>query len=266
MDKLLFEEVRKIQLSMLGKFACFCNENGLRYFLDAGTLLGAVRHNGFIPWDDDVDVGMPRPDYERFIELARGGFGDTLVLLEPHQNIYPMLKIVDSSTYMVEYPDTIHNEIGVYIDVFPKDGIPDLSRKSYCLCKWVKFLILCNWFNKVIIFKWEKHGNVIRKIIAYIGRKIINEKNRDKPLKRLLKLATKYGFDESQYAATIIAGGMANCVKRECLESYELHKFENLMVNIPVGWDEYLTKLYGDYMTLPSEEKRVKHDNIAYRR
>ena len=266
MKRLQFEELREIQLSMLEKFHSFCSENNLRYFLDAGTLLGAVRHNGFIPWDDDVDVGMPRPDYDRFIELARGGFGDTLILLEPHQNIYPMLKIIDSSTCLIEHPDTIRNSIGVYIDVFPKDGIPDLSYKSYLLCKQVRFLVQWNWFNKVSIYKWEKYGNIIKKIIARIGRKVINEKNRNIPLKMLLKLATKYSFDESEYAATIVAGGMANCVKREYLDRYELHKFENLMLNIPVGWDEYLTKLYGDYMRLPPKEKRVKHDNIAYRR
>jgi len=266
MEKLNFDEVRSIQLEMLEKFAAFCEKNNLRYFLDAGTLLGAIRHQGFIPWDDDVDVGMPRPDYERFIKLAKNGFGHSLVLSEPEDGIYPMLKIVDSETLMIEFPDTIRNEIGVYIDVFPKDGLPNEGFYSKYLCKKVRLLILVNWFNKVSIFKWRNEKNFLKKVFAFTGRFLINDRNKNWALNKLHRIAKKFNFEESPFSATIIAGGMANCVEKKCLEHYEKMKFEHLELNVPIGWDKYLTKLYGEYMVIPPKDKQVTHDMIAYKK
>ncbi|MBQ9782218.1 MAG: LicD family protein, partial [Clostridia bacterium] len=103
----------------------------------------------------------------------------------------------------------------------------------------------------------------------WFGRLFITEKAKYKPLIKLDKLARELPFDDAPYCATIVAGGMKNCVPTKYLSEYKLHKFERLMVNIPVGYDEYLRKLYshinnGDYMQLPPIEKRVKHDNEAY--
>ncbi len=264
MKKLSFEEIREIQLEMLGKLHNFCEYHNIRYFLDAGTLLGAIRHKGFIPWDDDVDICMPRADYEKFINLTKNGFCDTLELMLPENNIDPMLKIVDNRTLLIEFPDSINNRIGVYIDVFPKDGIKSWSLSSYVRCKAVYYFGLIYWFNKASIHSWRINKSYIKKTIAFFGRKVMNEKLRYWPLKRINSISTKYTFNESPYVATIIAGGMKNCVPRECFRKAVITRFEYLNLNIPVGWNEYLTKLYGDYMKLPPEDKRIKHDYIAY--
>ena len=212
---------------------------------------------------------MPRIDYERAISLGKNGFGGHYKIMTAKEGIYPFAKVIDTRTLMIEFPDTHRNEIGVYIDLFPKDGVQDFSKKWFKKCKKVEFLGKIYWFNKLSIYTWKKHGNFIKKVIAFLGRTFITEKMRYKPLKKIDKLAKELPFDGAPYCATIIAGGMANCVPTTCMNKYELHKFENLEVNIPVGYDEYLRKLYshingGDYMVLPPEEKRIKHDNEAY--
>ncbi len=269
MRKMTQEEMRKVQLDMLEAFATFCYENQLRYFLDAGSLLGAIRHGGFIPWDDDVDLGMPRVDYEKAIELGAKGFGGHYRIMTAQEGVYVMAKVIDTRTEMIEFPETHRNKIAVYMDLFPKDGVADLSKKWYKKCKRVARLSKIYWFNKLSIYTWKRNGNLFKKAIAFFGRIFIKGRLRYYPLNRLDKLSQELPFDDAPYCATIIAGGMANCVPTTCLNAYELHKFENLQVNVPVGYDQYLRKLYshindGDYMKLPPENKREKHNNEAY--
>ena len=124
MRKLTFDEIRTIQTGILVEFAKFCDENKLYYTLGGGTLLGAIRHKGFIPWDDDIDVLMPRPDYERFIELSRSKkiAPNIEVLSYELGNItYPFIKIIDNRTE-VEEKFVSNTKIGVWIDVFALDG------------------------------------------------------------------------------------------------------------------------------------------------
>ena len=264
MKEMTVEETRMVQMEMLTAFHNFCTQNKLRYFLDHGTLLGAVRHSGFIPWDDDIDVGMPRDDYNKFIKLAGTGYGNSVLLL-PENSIYSYLKILDKRTKLIEFPGKYRNEIGVYLDVFPKDGVPDMSYKGNLLCKTVHFLTLFYWFNKLSIYKWRNSTNMLKQLVAFIGRFIMNDKLKYWPLKQTNKLVEKHKFDESPYVATVLANGMKNCVKRECFVSFHSVKFEELVLNIPAGYHEYLTALYGDYMTLPPVEYQAKkHDYIAY--
>ena len=166
MKRMTQEEIKKVQLDMLEAFAKFCNQNGLRYFLDAGSLLGAIRHDGFIPWDDDIDLGMPRLDYDRAILLGKDGFGNHYRIMTEKEGIYSFAKVIDTRTEMIEFPETHRNKIGVYMDLFPKDGVQDFSKKWYKKCKRVELLGKVYWFNKLSIYTWKKHGNIAKKLLS----------------------------------------------------------------------------------------------------
>jgi lipopolysaccharide cholinephosphotransferase len=264
MRELCLDEIRVIQLEMLNDFHEFCNINNLRYFLDAGTLIGAIRHNGFIPWDDDVDVAMPRKDYDRFIEIAQKGYKNSILHL-PLDSIESYLKILDKRTVLIESPNSINRIIGVYIDVYPKDGIKNLGFLSEVQCKLVELLLLKNYFNKVCIKTWPKKESLLKRFIAFVGKLITFDK--DLELKIALKICKIHTFDESKYSATIESGGMKNCVQKKDIDKYALHQFENLLLNIPTGFNVYLEKLYGNYMTLPPPSQRKSHhDFIAFMR
>ena len=152
------KRMQKTTFQILKYFASFCEEHKLRYFLACGTLLGAVRHKGFIPWDDDVDVYMPRKDYMSFLHLVGSSFDSRYILISPYNSeryIHNYAKIYDSQTVLIEYPDTIRFEIGVYIDIFPVDGLPDSSKESNRFFKEMAKLKNINWLliSKCEMFK-----------------------------------------------------------------------------------------------------------------
>ena len=118
------EELKAIQLDLLQKTADFCKENGIRYYLCGGTLLGAIRHKGYIPWDDDIDISMPRPDYDRFISMFNKPENDYQVIDMSNNKKYglPFAKVHDTRTFVDELQYT-KDQFGVYIDIFPIDGV-----------------------------------------------------------------------------------------------------------------------------------------------
>ena len=126
MREITTSELKELQLSILDSVDRFCRENGIHYWLDCGTLLGAIRHNGYIPWDDDIDIGMLRPDFNRFIrEFHTEGNRYTAHCVENDSNFcYPYAKVLDNNTVLYE-PDQNGNKIAVNIDVFVYDNAPD---------------------------------------------------------------------------------------------------------------------------------------------
>jgi len=256
LKKMSFEEVRYTQIEMLKEFHEFCLDNNLRYFLDAGTLLGAVRHDGFIPWDDDIDLAMPREDYNKLLHLAKGGYKN-YGLLMPENSIYTYLKIVDTRTLLIEDINNTKNNIGVYLDIYPKDGLLSMGLYSYIKCEIIRILCLKHWFNKVTIHKWKKSRQLTKKIIASFGKLTLKDPNN--ALKKMLKIAEKNSFDDSPYVATLESGGLKNCIHSSHFKERKLQQFENLQVYIPCGFHEYLTVLYGDYMKLPPDHEQQSH-------
>ena len=268
LKKIDAQELKIILADLLYQVDLFCKKNNISYFLDAGTLIGAIRHKGFIPWDDDIDICMPRPDYNRFLEITKDKpINEYIKIYYEEDSLFPYIKICDTRTLLIEYPDTLRTELSVYIDVFPKDGLPDNPKKAARHCAKVKFYNNCYWFNKYSVRVWKKSKNVIKKMIAYIMYPLVKDKLY--PLKKSLKLAQKYPYEKSRYVATVLAGGMANRVGKECFSKSIAVEFEGRSYSAPIGYDKYLRKLFskindGDYMIWPPEDLRVAHETEAY--
>ena len=249
------EDIQKIELETLLAFDRICRDNHLVYSLAGGTLLGAVRHQGFIPWDDDIDVAMPRHDYEKLISIV-GKDNPVFDLLDSSisPNYYlPFMKLINKKT---DY-SILDNNYGVFIDVFPIDGLGNEYEKAISHGKkiiWLRNKILISWGR--VKGSRDIKSKMVQLIINMIGPKILS--------KVLLRLLRKYSFSNSLWVGSI-AGGMRNLNeifdKRVYRTIIEL-PFEGYKMCCIKEFDEYLTGMFGDYMKLPPEERRHPEHNL----
>ncbi len=247
-------------LEMFKDFHDFCVENDLKYYMIGGTMLGAFRHKGFIPWDDDIDVGMPREDYDKFISLADKFPNKYIVEDATDDNKdYKILyaKVFDKSSTIIERSRTPMKR-GLFLDVFPLDGLGDDKEKGIKyykkVSKWVTLenMTTCafrkgrKWYKNVAVFL----GRIISPL--FISERKINKKFR--------KLASKYSFYGSDIIANFAgAWGVKEVMPKSYFGEPTLYDFENIKTYGVEDADKYLTNVYGDYMKLPPVEKRVTH-------
>lgn len=268
-------ELQKVERDLLKEFVEFCEEHNLKYFLIGGTLLGAIRHKGFIPWDDDIDVALPRPDYDKFCSLAEKHFvGDTFFQSYRSDKHYPYVfsKLRNSNTTFVEsiYKHVDMNH-GVYIDIFPIDGISKNKNDS-------KIKIHRRIIRKSLLFFLSWPINLMRKPrlkylltdllidIILLPFVLLNIGNWSKKLyERKMKCIS---VNDAEFVANIQCGDYRN--KNNIYPSYLLNEFidwsfEDLICKVPKNYHEFLTLSYGDYMKLPPKEEQVGHHyNAGY--
>ncbi|WP_173669504.1 LicD family protein [Sharpea azabuensis] len=267
MRKLSSEEIKKIELNILLEFKKICDDNNLRFNLSGGTLLGAVRHKGFIPWDDDIDVCMPRPDYEKLFEISKDSNG----MLNEHlelascvngKNDYPYAKIFDTRTHLNQKYRNDGNSL--WIDIMPVDGLPEDFEATKNIYKKVKryrdLLALCNANPKEGKTKFKKFFK--RFVIPFV--KIRGAKYYCNQIEKIAK-AIPYG--STQYVGAITWGLYGPKGEKMRIDEYQekaLVDFEGYKMPTYSCYKNYLTNMYGDYMQLPPVEKRVTHDMEAY--
>lgn len=266
MKKLNLEEIKNIELNLLKEFDLFCKQNNLTYFLCGGTLLGAIRHKGFIPWDDDIDVYMPRPDYEKFKSLTKEKpvkeniFTYTYDFSE-HKTIYPFMKLIDTNTLVIEKYVT-GKKTGIWIDIFPIDGLSSDNKLNEKLYKKNTF------YKRVFRFCTNKASyttNVVKKVLLILTKPFFKCVNLTWLCKKFDKTAQTYDYNTAEKAGVTIwgYGSKEIMIKKELFPVLKI-EFENGKFNAPSNYDYYLSHLYGDYMQLPPEEKRVYHGFDAY--
>lgn len=249
------DEMRKIQLEILDKIHCFCGAYGIRYSLCGGTLLGAVRHKGYIPWDDDIDILMPRPDYETFLSEYRDEEG--IVTLQHYKNdiTFPLrwARAIDTRTKLV----STNNVSGVFVDIFPVDGLAGEIEAEECARKLLK---LRNMLAGATKFHGEAvHSSPIILRIKYYIKKLIYPSRND-ILKQYDDLFNSNPFETSKFAGAIVSRfGAKELMDASVFKSYIQLPFEGKKYNCIKDYDIYLKKLYGNYMQLPPEEKRKTH-------
>ena len=274
MKKLSLDQIKKIELDMLLSFHTFCEENKLQYSLCGGTLLGAIRHKGFIPWDDDIDVFMPRPDYEKLRSLWSGKSNVQNYILFDYlmQNkesdkknmFFPFLKIVDRNTkVMSKDSDCEKYYLGVWIDVFPIDGLPSSKIKTVILYKRIYFyrhLVAAFYKNRIT------ERNIIKKIakqLFFIFSKMLGI---ERICKKLDTISQSYSYEFSESVGGVINGyGPQERLHHEDLTASSV-TFEGYEFYGISGYDKYLSNLYGNYMELPPETKRITHDILAWKK
>lgn len=244
------DEMKTKEKAMLSFIDSYCRENGLRYWVCGGTLLGAVRHQGFIPWDDDIDVFLPMPDYLKFTEDLRNdpnyelmGYGT-----EGGENfIEPFAKLLEKDTVLDESIGTLRKLSAVWVDVFPIVGLPDDDRERHCFFSEYRETEKSAWQD---FYKTDGDIGVFKK--WFVKQK---------------EYLHKYDFDKAGYVGVLgTKYDEKDSTTRSVYDDTIRMKFEDIEVNAPAGFKEYLSNLYGsNYMDLPPVEKRVTiHDIKAY--
>lgn len=264
------EEIKKICTNVLEFFSDYCNKNGLTFFLGYGTALGAVRHNGFIPWDDDIDVTMPRPDYERLISIFDNSKEEFLLLSHAKDKdyYYPFAKLCDKKTKLVEEHYANDANMGIYIDIFPLDGNGTERTEA------IKHLMKCIKTQQKLNSAMAKHffrsrSNIIIEIIRYIRYRFLKLVGSEYYFNKLDLHMKRFAYSESKYISN---NSWCTYAVRDLFEKSMFQKsinveFEGKEYPIPENFDEYLKSLYGEYMKLPPEEMRISHhDMVAYYR
>lgn len=252
--------IQKVLLYILLSFDKFCRENGLTYFLDSGTALGAVRHGGFIPWDDDVDVGMPREDYERLLQMGNRLPGELFLQTRDTDTDYRRnsAKIRLRGTVFQEKEGSRYRENGFFIDIFPFDN----ASPNRCRAKMDGFILgrlhnlISSWWNggegssKV-------HRMVVNLIVKRIPESLIERLN-----EKFVRMCRKHeGHDTGYLASYYWSMAFKHPYVFEVSKLLPVKEilFEGNPVMIMNDSDYYLRKMYGDYMQLPPEDKRSGH-------
>lgn len=256
------EEIKRIQLNMLSVLHKFCEENNLTYYLSAGTLLGAVRHKGYIPWDDDIDICMPRADYMRFLSEYNDNPLDKnlkVVSIESEKDYYlPFAKMINQRTILCEECDTDF-EIGVYLDIFPLDNMSSDYRNAKRLLYQVE-----RWRNILMIKNLLPSPQRARKknALIKIGKVLFYGVSRRRILKKIDTLSRKYENNQkSEYCGAVCDAiyGEGEIMPSDWFAERVLVNFEGLEFFAPAKYENVLKNLYNDYMELPPIDKRCSH-------
>lgn len=266
------EELRELQLvdlRILKDFINVCKENDITYFALGGTLLGAVRHKGFIPWDDDIDVGVPREDYDKLLKIFYKYENEHFRLFNFKDNdeYYRYFSRIEDSSIKLIRTDNLTEEISsAWIDVFPLDGMPN----NAVLRKVWKYVILYHRaMYKLSCFdiavNVNKKGRPLHeRFLVQIG-KLINTKKFLNTRKRLFKLdkaLKRFPYKNSKYLVNAMGAYKFNeMFNKEVYGNGSYYDFEDIKIFGPTNYDFVCKQLYGDYMTPPNEDERNHHES-----
>lgn len=261
MKEISIEESKQIQLEILQDIHDFCTAHDIRYAICSGTLLGAVRHGGFIPWDDDIDIQMLREDYERFVRTYNDGHNDHLrlhSLLDDPDYALPYAKVEDNRTLLVE--QTATKPMGIAVDVFPIDPLKDTLSESEA------------YMDRLLRARLLLMGKLLRptplnSTAKKIAIKTLNILTSPLPITKVMKWyehKCRQGKPDARYKAITVWGyGRREIMPAEIYDNLAPIRFEGREFMSFADTDTYLTRLYGDYMTPPPPDKRHSpHTNL----
>lgn len=256
-EEIGIEKLKEVQLSILETAVKYCEKNNLRMYLAYGSLIGVVRHGGYIPWDDDIDIWMPREDYLKFIN----SFTDesTYILsVENNKNYpYPYAKLSKKNTLLYEQIDGKLFNTGIYIDIFPLDSISEKKeeqKKAYR--KINRYMVL----RELKAINLDKKRKWYKSWILSIARILVARINTVHICERMNNLARGFATNKSRFVCSYFCPYKEKTiVEKSVFGIPKKMMFENIEVPVPCQYDIILKNIYGDYMKLPPAEKRQNH-------
>ena len=251
-------EIRPLQLKILETLLAIdevCQKHNLRYYIIAGTLLGAMRHKGFIPWDDDIDIAMPRSDYDKLLAHCKEWLPAQyeLICAENDTNYpHPFAKIQNADTTLIER-EHMNYLGGIYIDVFPLDGVPEnrIARRWH----FIKY----KFYVKALYFTYRnpyRHGHGPSSWLPLLCRKLFTVEGIQKKMRAIM---TSHDYDKSKYVVDH-DDGLKGVMERSVLGTPSPIKFENATVMGVEHPHDYLQQKYGEYMVVPPHTKQLQHN------
>ena len=255
-------EIQQMELGIMEYIHEVCHRIGAKYFLAYGSLIGSVRHQGFIPWDDDMDICMLREDYEKLQDYLIANPDERYEVMSYKNNlnyVYPFMKVQDNYTYLLEEDVRIDSNMGIYVDIFPVDGYEDDVEFKNKMTKLIKKRQLsCYTFKGITNTK-----SVLNSLLRYVSVIIFYFTNTNKYVAQIEELAKSRKVSDYEQVDYLIYKDMNKPVwRREWLEQVTTGRFEGKEFTIPKNYHEILTSDYGDYMQLPPVEQRVSHHNF----
>lgn len=260
--------LHEADIEIVKEIVALCNRHGLKYWMLGGTMLGAIRHKGFIPWDDDIDLGFPRKDYEKFLELAPKELSTHLKIVnyktDPDYHYY-ITRVLDTETKVIENRFASEGKYtNVSIDIFPLDGFPNnfiLRNIHGKIILSHKFMSSLHYKNVIV----TRGRSFFERMVIKILQLLPTDKmfNFTKQLDKCDKLLKIYDMNGSDFTGNIMgAYRTREIVPTEWYGDETFYDFENIRLRGFKEYDKYLTHLYGDYMQLPPEDKRRIHFTI----
>ena len=268
MKEITINELKGFQLEILAFIHQLCQQHAIKYSLGYGTLLGAIRHNGYIPWDDDIDIIMSRPEYTRFREIINSENEHYNLLSILDHPFYPYLfsKVELKNTFIDEhsfYSTPI--EIGINIDIFIYEGTPNDPKLR------TKYIDRLKFFRKIytIVYnlkylKLSKKRSIVKNFILFFFKIILYPVNSFNILKKLYKYMSKYNYNESDIVMSFEDFNVIDLYFKNSLEKTKLINFEGYSFMAFENYDVHLSKQYGEYMKIPPIEDRVSHGDKAF--
>ena len=259
-DDETLNHMKEIELMILKDFIRICDENDIEYYLIYGTQIGAIRHHGFIPWDDDVDVIMFRKDYENFLKVMEQNPNEKYTIFDSRYNpeyFFQFGRMSLNGTYWAEYWDKqVSFKLGIHIDLFILDCLPDNKLKRKLFIQKCYYLARLHSLSVLTFNNYSKSMNTILNIVHKLLTTFhLTPKYFQKKLYRLFR---KYESESGDYVADLTLMERV-AFKRDDYKPPKKYRFEDIEANIPNNDYNTLTPIYGDYMQLPPEEDRVAH-------
>lgn len=257
MKEISLNELKRLQLQILTAVDNFCRSSNIKYSLAFGTLLGAVRHKGYIPWDDDIDVMMPRDDYEYFMKTFRHPRYFTLTYQKEPKFVLPYGKVIDNDTILIE-DSSMKYPIGVNIDVFPIDTGPERDNENF----WFKKKLLIDTIYTIRKLRIDSERSATKNLIVVLTKILTFPLSLRRLCCTIQKEATRFNDQLYPERKGVLSTGDTKLrwlMPADIFKEYTDITFEDNLYRSIKNTDVYLTATYGDYMQFPPKEKRIAH-------